>query len=226
MQRIAFYDMDKTITRRATFGLFIIHVIRRYSPGRLTALPLMGFFAFLYLLGTMSRKQLKERNLVLLVGYEPFAAKLKEMAASFADETLDHNILAPALVQIKADRDEGYRIVLATASYRFYVGSIAERLGIADVIATDLRAKDSSAFMAKIEGENCYGPAKLKMVQNWMQHQGYARAACHIRFYTDHVSDVPCLEWADEAFATNAHSALDTLAEAKGWARIDWLSKG
>ena len=56
-----------------------------------------------------------------------------------------------------------------------------------------------------------------------MARPGDLRAARpRIRFYSDHVSDAPVLEWADEPVAVNAHGPLRTLAKARGWPIVDW----
>ena len=55
-----------------------------------------------------------------------------------------------------------------------------------------------------------------------MKTQSIAREQAYIRFYSDHASDAPCLEWADEAFATNPHGRLRTLARTRGWTILDW----
>ncbi|MEI9852831.1 MAG: haloacid dehalogenase-like hydrolase [Sphingomonas sp.] len=73
-----------------------------------------------------------------------------------------------------------------------------------------------------IEGENCYGAAKLRMVEAWMAERGIARADAHVRAYSDHVSDAPLLAWADEGFAVNAHGPLRALAKERGWPILDW----
>ncbi len=223
MQRIAFYDLDKTITRRASFPPFIGHVIRKYRPSRIMTLPAMLVYSLLYLGGIVSRSRLKERNLGLLVGHHPRAVDLQQMAESFARETLRTNILAPALAQMEADRRDGYRIVIASASFDFYVAAIGKLLGVLDVIATELRVGRDGHYESIISGKNCYGPEKLVTVEDWMNRSKFERFECHIRFYSDHISDAPCLEWADEAFATNAHQPLKDLATAKGWTCLDWL---
>ncbi|MDQ2762943.1 MAG: HAD-IB family hydrolase, partial [Pseudomonadota bacterium] len=78
------------------------------------------------------------------------------------------------------------------------------------------------AVRSGIAGENCYGPAKLRMIEDWMAGQGIARTDAEIRFYSDHVSDAPTLAWADEAFAVNPHAPLRALALVKGWTVLDW----
>jgi phosphoserine phosphatase len=76
---------------------------------------------------------------------------------------------------------------------------------------------------AKIAGENCYDAAKLRMIREWMAGEGIVRAESHIRAYSDHVSDAPMLEFADEAYAANPHPPLARLAQLRGWKRFDWV---
>jgi HAD superfamily phosphoserine phosphatase-like hydrolase len=125
------------------------------------------------------------------------------------------------LARIEQERAQGRRVVLATASYAFYVREIANLLGVKDVIATQT-TKLEDVVSPRINGENCYGAAKLRMVQSWMTQKGLDRAQSHIRFFSDHVSDAPCLIWADEGFATNAHAPLRALAAKNGWTILDW----
>lgn len=222
MQRIAIYDMDKTITRKATYGLFISHVIKAYRPWRVVLVPLMMLATLGYALRLIDRSRLKEWNLRLLLGNRINRDLANRMAESFAAETIQSNILAGALAQIAADKAAGYRIVLATASFRLYAHAIAARLGIADVIATKLIADGANIWLPRIDGSNCYDAAKLDHTRRWMAQEGLQRADCDIRFYSDHVSDAPCLEYADDAFATNPHAPLRQLAKQRGWKVLDW----
>ena len=224
MKRIAIYDMDKTITRRATFVPFACHVVFRYRPLRIFVFPIMVLAAFAYASGFISRTRLKEINLRMLLGRAINASNLGKMAGTFAQSMVSDNVLPAALRQIAADRAEGYHIVMATASCRFYAENIAHSVDIADVIATENRITAAGQILPLIDGENCYGDAKLRMVKEWLSRQGIDRNAAHIRFYSDHVTDAPCLVWADEAFAINAHAPLSRLAHLHGWKRLDWLS--
>lgn len=220
MQRIAIYDLDKTITRRATFGPFLAYAVPRYRPWRAVLAPLMLFTLAGFALKLIDRGRLKELNLGLMLGNRIDAAVLARISAHFAGRMLARNTFRPALDRIDADRADGYRIVIASASYAFYVSNIARLLGT-DAIATQTGTV-GAAVSPRIEGENCYGDAKLAMIRNWMDARGIARDATHIRFYSDHVSDAPSLGWADEGFATNPHTPLRALARARGWAVLDW----
>jgi HAD superfamily hydrolase (TIGR01490 family) len=222
MQRLAIYDMDRTITRRPTFTPFLLHAACMLSPWRLIMVPIVGVMTALYAIGIIDRARLKEISQTLLVGTAIDPTRLADVASSFADKTARGNIRAGALAQIAADKAAGYRLVLATASYRLYACAIATQLGFDDCIATNTVVGLDTRIMARIDGENCYGPAKLRMVQAWMHDAGIARHDAHIRFYSDHVSDAPVLTLADEAFAVNAHRPLRHLAINMNWTIVEW----
>lgn len=222
MTDLAIYDMDRTITRTGTYTPFLLHAARRLAPWRLLLVPVLLGAMAAYGLKAIDRGRLKEIAQHLLLGRSASSADLARVAESFADRTIAQNVLEGALRQIAHDRAAGRRLVLATASYRLYVAAIARRLGFEDVIATGSIIGLDDRVSARIDGENCYGPAKLRMILRWLEAQGLDRAGITVRFYSDHASDAPVLEWADEAVAANPHDKLRRLAIARGWRVVDW----
>lgn len=220
--QLAIYDMDKTITRVPTYPGFLRHAALHLAPWRLILLPLVGLSVLAYGLRLIDRQRLKEINQRLLLGPHTRKSELVTVAASFAEKTLTNNVHPGALKAIAVDRAAGRRLVMATASYRLYVEAIAEQLGFDDVIATNSLTGLDDRVIARVDGENCYGPAKLRMILAWMEREGLARDEAHIRFYSDHASDAPVLEWSDEPYAVNAHDKLRRLARQRGWAIVDW----
>jgi len=224
MTALAIYDMDKTVTRRPTYGLFLLHATMRLAPWRLLLAPALIGTGAAYAVGLIDRGRLKELNYRLLIGgIAP--ERLEPVIQSFAERQLRTNIMPGARARIAEDKAAGRRLVLATASYRLYAAAIADRLGFDDVIATDTVPDVRGRVVARIDGRNCYGLAKLDMIEAWLQREGLERDAVHIRFYSDHISDAPVHHWSDEAFATNAHARLVRLAEAEGWQVLDWRDR-
>ena len=218
---LAIYDMDKTVTRRPTYGAFLWHAMWRLAPWRVVFAPLSMLATLAYAVRLIDRARLKEWNYRLLIGAAA-PERLEPVVESFAAAQVAGNILDGARARIAEDRAAGRRLVLATASYRLYAAAMARRLGFDDVIATDTRTDARGRTIAKIDGRNCYGIAKLDMIEAWLQREGLAREAVHIRFYSDHASDAPVFEWADEAVAVNPHPELRRLAAQRGWAVEDW----
>lgn len=220
--QLAIYDMDKTITRVATYPGFLRHAALRLAPWRLILLPFVGLSVLAYSLRLIDRQRLKEINQHLMLGPHTRKSELATVVTSFAEKTLATNVHPGAFDAIAADRAAGRRLVMATASYRLYVEAIADQLGFDALIATNSLIGLDDRVIARVDGENCYGPAKLRMILAWMDAQGISRDQAHIRFYSDHASDAPVLEWADEPFAVNAHDRLRRMAKQRGWTIVDW----
>ncbi len=219
---LAVYDMDRTVTRRATYTPFLLHCALRRQPWRLLFLPLVVASMLAYVARILDRGELKQINHRLLLGGKVHPRELKPLVDSFADAQVAANVRPGALDAIARDKAQGRRLVLATASYRLYSDAIAERLGFNDVIGTGSVIGLDDRVHALIDGENCYGPAKRRMIADWVEKSGLTGKHGHVRFYSDHVSDAPAFEWADEPVAVNPHGKLRRLAEQRGWAVEDW----
>ena len=224
--RVAVYDMDRTITRSGTYSGFLIHVARRRQQWRLFLLPLVGLAGAAYSLRLIDRSRLKAINLRLLVGRRFRRAEIAPLAESYADKVVAKGLHPAALDQIAADREAGYRLLLATASFHLYVDAIARRLGIDDVLATRLDEPDGADHIhARLAGDNCYGDAKFARISDWLAANEITRDVAHVRAYSDHVSDHPMLRFADEAVATTPSRRLKLLAPQMGWQVVDWRGK-
>lgn len=222
MTDLAIYDMDRTVTRHATYTPFLLHCAARRAPWRLIFLPLVVGSMLAYVAKLIDRARLKEINHRLLLGGKIHPRNLAPLVDSFAERQVATNIRPGALRAIARDKSEGRRVVMATASYTLYARAIADRLGFDDVIGTGSIIGLDERVHAKIDGENCYGPAKLRMVADWVERSGLTGTHGHVRFYSDHVSDSPVFEWSDEPVAVNPHDKLRRLATQRGWAIEDW----
>ncbi len=219
--RLAIYDLDRTITRLPTWTPFLLHAVTHYAPWRLALLPVVLGAATLKGMGLLHRDRLKQvmhRAALGTLDRDRAAA----MAATWLERFGPANIRRGARTRIAADRAAGYRIVIATAAYAFYAQAVADELLADALIATRVALDRDGRLLPRIDGRNCYGPTKRATIAAWLAEQGIARADACIRFYTDHVSDVPTLEWADEPVVVNPHAALARVATARGWRQVDW----
>src|SRR3546814_4571172 len=87
----------------------------------------------LYAAKLINRATLKEWNQRLLLGPHLNPAELKRVTHGFAQRTCRTNVYPHAVDRIREDRADGWRAVLATASYRLYVEDIAREVGMDDV---------------------------------------------------------------------------------------------
>lgn len=220
--QIAFYDLDRTVTQRPTWTALLLFSAVRIAPWRIGLLPAVALAAVGRKMGLLSRDRLKEVMHAMMLGRTMSDGMEAELAGAFAKRTLARNVRPGARTRIAADVRAGYRIVLATAAHRFYAEPIAHGLGIADVIATEATRSPDGALGSRLSGSNVYGRAKLAAVQEWLARQGVSREEASIRFYSDHITDVPCLDFADEPFVVNPGRRFRAIAQARGWPVLDW----
>ena len=220
LSRIAIYDLDRTLVRAPTWTPFLLSSALHRAPWRLALAPLALLAAGAKRLGLIDRRGLKQLMHSLALGTLS-ADEAEKLATRFAARFARH-IPEAARARIAVDRQAGYRIVIATAAYDFYAAAFARALGADALIATRAMRRPDGAILPRVDGENCYGPAKLAMIRQWLRDEGVAREAAHVQFYSDHVTDLPTFDWADERFAVNPHGALRRVALARGWPVLDW----
>jgi phosphatidylglycerophosphatase C len=214
---IAIYDLDKTITRRPTFTHFLLFYARREASYRLAALPIWIAALLGYRIGLYGRKPLKQFGIAIFIGRKICPVAMARNASDFASMVFEHNIQPGAQQSIAVDKSKSRRLVLATAAPEFYASEIAARLGFGDVIATRHKMTSEGLISNEIDGENCYGREKLKMVTKWLDDQQLFREQCIIWAYSDHPSDAPLLDWADTSFLVNPSKKLRRFAHHKNW---------
>lgn len=219
---VSIFDLDKTITRYATYTPFLLFAALRRAPLRLVFAPLWIVLLLGYVLGLMTRKRLKERGFCLFLGADIAADDLHRIAAAFAEATVARNVLADAAARIEADRQAGALIVMATASPDFYAREIGARLGFDLVIATRQHRRADGSYSCRIEGENCYGAAKLAMIEAAKAADPRFSAATETTFYSDSSTDAPTFGWATHAIAVNGSRKLNALATRMGWTKMDF----
>lgn len=216
--RYSVFDMDRTITRGGSYSPWLVYWAWHEAPWRLLFLPVSLLAGAAYVAGFVSRGRLKEINHRLLMGRRVPMARIAPRAEGFARRMVPARTFRGAQARIDAEKAEGRTVVIATASYTFYVHAIAARLGVEHVVGTKSRRDASGAVLAKLDGENCYDGAKRDMVADALP----PRETLHVRFFSDHHSDAPMFEWSDEGFAINPTPKLRALAEGRGWQVIEW----
>lgn len=222
MQHIAIYDLDKTIVRTPTFTAFLIFAAKQSQRSMWWRLPLWAGAMAGYALKLYGRKPLKQFGMRIFLGRKFTTQHADDLARAFAEKIIPDNLLPGAAAAIKADRASGYTIIIATAAQHFYAAHIGHALDIETVLATQNSQAQAGEISHKIEGENNYSTEKLRRVSSWLSAQGITRAACHIRAYSDHISDAPLLDWADEAIFITSLDTKAAIARNRGWSVQDF----
>lgn len=211
--RLAIYDLDKTLTRRPTFTPFLLFAAWRTHRWRVLLLPVWVLLMVGYRLGLYDRTWLKTQGMHLMlpgVGH----TSLQRIGREYAESIAASGAFNRTIVE-KAEQDRSARaeLVMATAAFEFYACAFAEELGFAGLVATRW---DGST----IPGGNCYGPEKLRRIQEWMAERGLEREDCQIFACSDSPADAPLLDWADEALLVDPTHTGKILARNHGWSIV------
>jgi HAD superfamily hydrolase (TIGR01490 family) len=218
---VSIFDVDRTITRRPTYSHFLLFAARRIAPWRLLLLPVMVPLAAAYAAGLIKRRAMKQAMHRLALGSSLPAERAEAVAEQFAQMLVDRGLFPQATARMAAEAAEGRTVMLATAAPELYIRPLARKLGIAHVAATGAHWREGR-LTHRISGSNCYGADKLDGVQALLVQAGVQRADAHVRFFSDHASDVHVGDWADEVFATNPSARMARLAGQRGWEILDW----
>lgn len=217
-EQIAFFDVDHTISGRATALAFVLVCMRR---GHIKWWYLAGapFLFLFYRLFNLKMDFLYEFSLPKLYGVS------RKEFESIADEAfakyLKKNLFPGAGKELVALRDRGIRVILATSTPFEAVYPLAQYYGISasDIIATQFAYADG-VFDGRLIGVPVYSRYKCSIVRNFIQKSGFDPQLCS--FYSDSVHDLPLLELVGHPVAVNPDFRLRRIARRRGWAIKDF----
>lgn len=219
-QVVAIFDLDGTITKCDTYVAFLIGFLKE-NPARVVRSALLPFAVFLYLLGWRDNRWLKVTFLRTIAG----GASREEIARSvdiLVSRLIGNELRPGAIEAIQYHRRKGHVLVLATASMDFYAEKIGSRLGFDQVISTLAAWDTQNRLTGGLCGNNCYGTNKLDRIKMAL---GPGQCEWHKIVYSDHHSDLPMMEWANNAIAINPKRGLSAVALKHNYEIRDWNLK-
>lgn len=216
MKTVAIFDLDLTISNCDTFVAFLLHVLSTSPLRCLRSLWLPAALA-LYYGGLRDNTWLKRKFLGTIAGGAR-RGTVETWAQDFVGQLHKSGLRPGALRALEQHRSMGHCLLLATASFDFYVNPLAASLGFDGVICTK-SLWNKNTLCGAIDGQNCYGQHKYDRVVEFL---GQDPEPCHTVAYSDHHSDLALLLWAREAYAVNPSRKLEKLAMQHGISVLDW----
>jgi len=213
----AIFDLDGTITKADTYLDFLTGYMRRH-PRLLAQLPALACAATLYAIRARSNSWLKQTFLRLIVG-RTTRAELGEWTEEFIEHLLKKGLRSSALHAIEHHRRAHHLLIIATASFDFYVEPLAGELGFDHVVCTHAAWTEGGTLTGQLASRNCYGEEKLRRLQ---EHFGAHRKEWYLHGYSDHHSDASFLAWVDRPVAVNPERKLLKLARRLNYTVVEW----
>jgi HAD superfamily hydrolase (TIGR01490 family) len=139
---------------------------------------------------------------------------LERWCREFLNEKIEPIILPAARTLVKKHREAGDILLIVTATNELVTGPIAERLGIANLIAT-IPQKKNGRYTGEVAGTPSFREGKVQRLLDWLQGTGTALAGS--TFYSDSHNDIPLLERVDYPVAVDPDEHLRRHARDRGW---------
>lgn len=171
------YDFDKTIYKKDSTVSFYLFCIKK-CPRCLKYLPIQAFGFIKYTFGFIGKTELKEKFFSFLKAIDDIDSLVSEYWEKNA-ENIDSRYLE------KQQPDD----ILISASPEFLLAPICQKLGISNLIASEVDRKTG-----KFLSPNCYGREKVnRLLRSYREED----IDC---FYSDSQSDEPMARISKQAY--------------------------
>jgi phosphoserine phosphatase len=141
--------------------------------------------------------------------------RLEEAADRFVKPVIERYLNRAVYQRFLIAVAHSQKVYLLSSSPDFLVSRIGKELGFDGWAGTE--------YSIDKEGKLCEistlvtGNQKLEIAKRWSQ--GFAIA------YSDHIDDLPLLEWAGKAILVNPESRLRAIGKSRGWEFLESLSR-
>lgn len=214
---LAIFDLDETLIDGDCASLWAQHMVDLQWVDGDSFLAREQELMRLYGRGELAMEDYMAFTLSPLVGRTP--EEVAYVVGPFVEDVIEPLIFSDAMRCIAEHRAAGDRILVISASAVFLVETIAERLGIGEVLAIDLE-QQHGCYSGKTCGVLTYREGKVTRLQHWLGEQAESLEGAF--FYSDSRNDLPLLSQVSNPRAVNPDEALRTHAQENGWPILAW----
>ncbi|WP_296805711.1 HAD family hydrolase [Thiocapsa sp.] len=141
-------------------------------------------------------------------------AHLEALRERFVAELIAPIMLPAAKDLVESHREAGDTLMIITATNAFVTAPIAQRFGIAHLIAT-LPAEEDGRFTGEPAGRPAFREGKVERLDTWLREHRENLGGSS--FYSDSHNDLPLLERVDRPVAVDPDPRLRETALSRGW---------
>lgn len=215
--RIAVFDLDGTITRKDTYVDFLVFCLKK-RPSRILCGGALVVYLLFHKAGYRSNHWLKAKFLGTVAGGLG-GYKLEEICREFCIRTAAKNFKPSALAELNQLREDGFQLVLATASFDFYVHGLFELLNMDHLLCSKAQLDSNGKLTGALDGRNCIGAEKANRLRDLCAEQGWPKIE---RAYSDDIVDLPLFQMAEKALVVDPKPATESQADGLGYEVINW----
>jgi HAD superfamily hydrolase (TIGR01490 family) len=202
-KNVALIDLDGTLTKDQTQGLFIKH-LRNNNLITKTDLAMIYIWFTLYKLGLISNPK-NALKFILKKFINKDISMINGHIDNFYGDTFKDNLYSQSLDLCDKLKSEGYLTILTSSAVQPIVQKFANKLNFDHYISTELEI-DNGMLTGNIKGGEHHGIKKVHALVNYFENNKINPR--NIIAISDHHSDIPLLKYAHYAISVNPNRKL------------------
>lgn len=194
-KKVAFFDIDKTIIKNDSMFLFLWYGIKKKPQTIVTLLPVF-VYTVLYSMKLVKPEKPKEFYFYAIKYFRD------EDLKDFYQSILVKKLYEDAVKELKEKKENGFHVLLVSASPDAYVRFFRELPFVDGVIGTKLLRK-GEGYTNKLEGANCKGVEKVHRINQYIDTHQIEIDFEHSCAYSDSLTDLPMFSLVKNQYLIN-----------------------
>lgn len=199
--QVAIFDVDKTIINGDSMFMLLFYTLKR-KPKSMFRMPRLFFMLVLYVFKIIDTKKAKEEMFYVINYLDEL-----DLEDFFKTYILRHTF-NDAKYELIKKKQEGYTVILISASPECYIKFFKEYFDVDFVLGTILR-KTAKGYTNIIDGENCKGEEKVLRLKKLLDEKNIVIDRQNSVCYSDSLSDMPIFNLVENKFLINNNKKLD-----------------
>jgi HAD superfamily hydrolase (TIGR01490 family) len=216
MARAALFDMDRTLIKKDTAGLYTRYRRDRGEASLKDAVR-VGWWMVQYTLGVIDAPRVALQALAHFRGKEE--RWLEESCEQLFAQYVLPTVQAAGRAAVERHRAAGDFVAIVTGATAYVARPLARELGIEHVVCTELEV-ENGRFTGRPIDPLCYGEGKLALARRTGDKHGFTLAES--TFYSDSITDLPLLAAVGVPVVVNPDARLYRVARRRGWKIERW----
>ncbi len=204
----AIFDLDNTLIRGYSQFYLLFYSYKKGYIHLLGFIIILIWFQLYNLHLSNSTQRIMEYAFRFVKGKTP--EEFNKILDDFHKSVLWKKYYPPAVERISYHKENGDKVVIVSNAIEPLVRTVANNIGVGNVIATKLEIIDG-LYTGKIIGDVVYGKIKVDAIRQ----SGISLENSFVN--ADHYSDLPMFELAEYPVAVNPHKTLLRHAETHNW---------
>lgn len=219
MIRVAAFDLDGTILDGES-PLKLTTSLLRHHELPLHKGILMGWWGVRYRL-RLPQTESTPRELLFSALTEPTVEEVDAEIMEVYEKRMRKHIRPGGVEEVKRCREEGMKLILASASFKPITTAVVDELGFDGQVSTIMEERNDH-YTGRVLGVPVQGREKIRLlIQYCNDHYGMGAWTLE-RAYSDHYSDIPMLEFAQHVTVVDPDAKLERISKKRGWTIANW----